>query len=92
MTLPIQTLDENEKFILAAAINLYIQARRRIDGRVLLSGQDIDPLFGICEELITKRPWSAIQTPMTREEALTAEEEEAVQKVGEEVAQRMDRR
>lgn len=92
MTLPPQSLDDNSKFIIAGAINLYIESRRRLDARVLITVEDIDPLLGICEELMTKRPWSKAKLPEAREHKLSEEEQDAVQMVTEIVTEKVERR
>jgi len=63
--------DTDASFIIAAAINLYIEARRRMEGRVLLSSTDIKPLFDLCSSLLatTAKPDLPRSRKLTEEES-----------------------
>ena len=90
MTLPPQGLDDNAKFIIAGAINLYRESLRRIPNRVLLAPSDIDPLFAICEELIKPKPMAqlSIQPQMGDEERDEEEEQQLLTALEQKVERR----
>jgi len=66
--------DTDVSFIIAACINLYIEARRRMEGRVLLSASDIKPLFDLCSGLLA----TPAKPDLPRSRKLTEEESAGV--------------
>lgn len=48
--------DENAAFIIAAAFNLYQEAIRKVQGRILLGPQDIRNVLSICAILLREQP------------------------------------
>lgn len=47
-----QGQSDEESYIIAASINLYIESLRRVDGRILLTPKDIPSLFHIVDLLL----------------------------------------
>lgn len=70
-------------FITAAAMNLYAESMRRINGRVLLGPNDTKAMFGIIDVLLTDRQVDAAYTP-NRSKRLTPDEEKSLLNVVEE--------
>lgn len=48
--------DENAAFLIAAAFNLYQEAIRKVQGRILLGPQDVRNVLQICAILLAEQP------------------------------------
>lgn len=71
-----QERTDEERFIIACAINLYIESLRTISGRLLLRHYDIEPLFRMIGELTN--PLAEVDPPPARSRALSDEEKKTI--------------
>lgn len=71
--------DSNKGFILAASFNLYLEAMRRVHGRVLLHPGDIRAVFDMAYTMLVKPPENVKQfVPISRDRELTQSEENSL--------------
>ena len=66
--------DKDVNFIIAAGFNLYIEATKRLHGRVLLTPSDIETMFAMVDTLMTERVHGLVE-PAARSSKLSEEEE-----------------
>lgn len=70
-----QADDSDALFVIACAVNIYIESLVRIHNRRLLTGEDVKALFSISDLLLTERLRGEYQPPQ-RTAQLSAEEEQ----------------
>jgi hypothetical protein len=66
--------DENVAFLIAAAFNLYHEAIRKVQGRILLGPTDIRNVLSICSILLSEQPPAEKASAAGRARELSEEE------------------
>jgi hypothetical protein len=84
--------ENDDAFILAAAINLYNENLRRREGRILYHHEDVKRLFDICQTLLTQREIGEIGEKRTFTNKVEIEHVNDVHKAIEDMAKTVERR